>query len=69
MKRLDALKALYAQFDEGAEEVYIKIDGTLYDFDVEFVEEQFDGFYTAYPACVALVPKKSEVTEILTDEF
>ncbi len=69
MKKLDALKALYSMFDEGAEEVYIKIDGTLHDFEVEFVEEQFDGFYTAYPASVALVPKKCEGCEILTDDF
>lgn len=43
--------------DDEEEEVYIRIDGTLYEFTCEHVDEQFDGFDTAYPACIALVPK------------
>ena len=31
-------------------------DGVLCDFDVGYVHEQFDGFDTAYPACIKLVP-------------
>ena len=38
--------------------MYIKAgDGLLDDFEIEQIEEQFDGFYTAAPACIALVPK------------
>jgi hypothetical protein len=31
-------------------------EGVLCDFDVGYVPEQFDGFETAYPACIKLVP-------------
>ena len=31
-------------------------EGVLCDFDVGYVSEQFDGFETAYPACIKLVP-------------
>lgn len=40
--------------DDEEEEVFIKIDDTLYEIEVEHVPEQFDGFETAYPACIAL---------------
>lgn len=40
------------------DEVYIRAeDGLLDDFMIESVEEQFDGFYTVTPACIALVRK------------
>lgn len=45
-------------FEEGAEEVFVKVDGTLCEFSLEYVEESFDGFDTVFPACVALVPTK-----------
>ena len=36
-------------------EVYIMDeDGVLYDIEVGYVPEQFDGFETAYPACIKL---------------
>lgn len=31
-------------------------EGVLCDFDVGYVSEQFDGFETAYPACIQLLP-------------
>ena len=31
-------------------------EGVLCDFDVGYVPEQFDGFETAYPACIQLLP-------------
>lgn len=58
MKKSEALMALYSMFEQGAEEVFVKVDGTLCDFTLEYIEEQFDGFDTAYPACVALVPTR-----------
>lgn len=39
------------------DEIYIEIDGTLYDIELCKIEEKFDGFYTLYPACIALLPK------------
>lgn len=38
------------------EEVYIDIDGTLYDISFGQVEEAFDGFDTVYPAAITLIP-------------
>lgn len=45
-------------FEQGAEEVFVKVDGTLCDFSLEYTEESIDGFDTVFPACVALVPDK-----------
>lgn len=40
-------------------EVYVESsDGVLCEFELGYVPEQFDGFETAYPACVKLVPKE-----------
>ena len=42
-------------------EVYIMDeDGVLYDIEVGYVPEQFDGFETAYPACVKLTKKEEQ---------
>ena len=39
-------------------EVYIMDeDGVMWDLDVGYVPEQFDGFETAYPACIKLTKK------------
>lgn len=39
-------------------EVYIMDeDGVLWDLEVGYVPEQFDGFETAYPACIKLEKK------------
>lgn len=35
-------------------------NGVLYDFDVGYVPEQFDGFDTAYPACIKLVAHEAD---------
>lgn len=52
MKKIDLINILTA--DDEEEEVFVKIDDTLYEVEVEHVPECFDGFETAYPACVAL---------------
>ena len=36
-------------------------EGWLCDFDLEYMEETFDGFYTAFPAGLKILPKKDEV--------
>lgn len=41
------------------EEIFVKVDDTLYDFELESVPECFDGFDTVYPASIALVPKNN----------
>ena len=43
---------------ENDPEVYIETDWGLSEFEVGYVPEQFDGFDTAYPACVKLVQKE-----------
>ena len=35
-------------------------NGVLYDFEVGYVPEQFDGFDTAYPACIKLVSHEAD---------
>lgn len=43
------------------EEVFIKIDGVLYDIAIEHEPETFDGFYTAFEASLSLVAKEIDV--------
>lgn len=54
MKISELIELLYS-VDE--EEVFVKIDDTLYDIEVEHNEEVFDGFDTVYPATIALKAK------------
>ena len=54
MKKLDLIDILTDNDSE--EEVFVNIDGTLYDIEIEHVPESFDGFETAYPAAIALKP-------------
>lgn len=54
MKKIDIINILTN--DDEEQEVYVKIDDTLYDIDIEHVPEAFDGFDTAYPAAIALKP-------------
>lgn len=50
----------YEQGTDADPEVYIETsEDVLSDFDVGYVPEQFDGFETAYPACVKLVTKET----------
>lgn len=51
-----------ALFSCEEDEVFIDIDGTLYDIDEElgYEPEKFDGFDTAYPALIFLKPKDEE---------
>lgn len=59
MKIVDLVNILLTSQDaNNTEEIFIKIDGILYEFETEIIPEQFDGFETAYPASVALTIKK-----------
>lgn len=42
------------------EEVYVEIDDTLYEIELGHQEEAFDGFDTAYPACLTVKAKNNE---------
>lgn len=53
MKKSELIERLYS---ESEDEVYIEIDGILYDIDFGHEEEKFDGFYTAYPPALILKP-------------
>lgn len=53
MKKSDLIERLSS---ESEDEVFIEIDGVLYDIDFGHEEEKFDGFYTAYPASLILKP-------------
>lgn len=57
MEKLELINIL-EQMDE--EEVFIEINGTLYDIEIGQVEEAFDGFDTVYPACISLKAKKGD---------
>ena len=35
-------------------------DGWLHEFELEYMEETFDGFYTSFPAGLKIVPKQEE---------
>lgn len=46
---------------ENDPDVYVEsADGVLCDFEVGYVPEQFDGFETAYPACIKLVGHEAD---------
>ncbi len=53
MKKSELIRHLSSASEE---EVYIEVEGTLYDIDFGHEDEKFDGFYTAYPACLTLKP-------------
>lgn len=57
MKTSDLIELLYSANEE---EVYIEIDGTLYDIEIGHEEETFDGFDTAYPACLTFKKTSDE---------
>lgn len=54
MKTSDLIKLLSSANEE---EVFIEIDDTQYEIAIGHCEEVFDGFDTAYPACLVLKPK------------
>lgn len=61
MKTSELIEALYSCPED---EVFIKADdGLLDDIIIEHVEEQFDGFDTVTPACVALKRKITRENE------
>ena len=45
------------EMDADPEVYFMDEDGVLWDLEVGYVAEQFDGFETAYPACIKLVKK------------
>ena len=53
MNRLELIKLLSSS---DKEEVFLEDPetGLLHDIEIKHIEEQFDGFDTAYPACLAL---------------
>ena len=57
MKKLELIKHLYSNNEE---EIYIEIEGILYDFNIGHEEEIFDGFDEVYPESLTLVPIKEE---------
>ena len=56
MKISDLIETLYS-VDE--EEVYVNIDGVLYEIEIEHHEEIFDGFDSVYPGCISIKAKKT----------
>ena len=54
MKKLELIKLLSSASEE---EVFIEIDDTQYEIAIGHCDEVFDGFDTAYPACLVLKPK------------
>lgn len=56
MNKLELIKLLSSSDEE---EVFLEDPETelLHDIDIKHIEEQFDGFDTAYPACLALKQK------------
>ena len=58
MTRLELIERLSSANEE---DVLIEIDGTLYEIGgIGHVDESFDGFATAFPAAVKLVPKMED---------
>lgn len=59
MKKSELIEILCSSDEE---EVFIKRgDGLLDDIEIEYVEEQFDGFDEFFPPCIALVHKEKEI--------
>lgn len=56
MKISDLIEALYS-VDE--EEVYVNLDGVLYEIEIEHHEETFDGFDTVEPSCISVKAKRT----------
>lgn len=57
MNKSELIKLLSSAEED---EVLIDVDGTLYEIEIDHVEESFDGFYTLYPAAISLKPKETE---------
>ncbi len=55
MNKSELIKLLSSSEED---EVLIDVDGTLHEIETDHVPEQFDGFYTAYPAAISLKPKQ-----------
>ena len=53
MKKSELIERLSSASED---EVFIEVDGLLYDIDFGHEEEKFDGFFTAYPASLILKP-------------
>ena len=53
MKKSELIEQLSSASEE---EVYIEVEGLLYDIDFGHEEDKFDGFFTAYHASLTLKP-------------
>ena len=53
MKKSELIERLSSASED---EVFIEVDGLLYDIDFGHEEEKLDGFFTAYPASLILKP-------------
>lgn len=53
---MNKLKLIQQLRDSTEEDVYIDIDGTLYEIEINHEDEVFDGFDTLYPASLTLKP-------------
>lgn len=56
MKISDLIETLYS-VDE--EELYVNIDGVLYEIEIEHHEETFDGFDTVEPSCISIKARRT----------
>jgi hypothetical protein len=65
MTRLELIDALSCAEEE---EILLESDGWLCDFEIERVEESFDGFDTVSPACLKIVAKKDDRKEDIWEE-
>lgn len=60
MNKYELIEPLFSASEDG---VFIDSDGLLYDIEIGREEEKFDGFHTAFPACLTLKPKQEEYGE------
>lgn len=49
------------ELSDDAEILVADADGWLHEFELVYMEETFDGFYTATPAGLKIIPKNEEV--------
>ena len=54
LELIDVLSSMSETLDDNAE-VFIEQEGVLCEFDIEQTEEQFDGFFSFYPAGLKFV--------------
>lgn len=58
MKKSELINILSSSEEE--EVFVVDEDGWEHDIEIEHKDEVFDGFYTAYPACIVIKAKKTD---------